>query len=121
MSVAYRVDDDFVLATDTTADPGTAEFAAGAGLLLHEAWYNGADPLTDAAPAELRPGYAAHSEASAVGRLAAAAGVGRLVLMHLNPLHDEAYHERLAAAARAEFPRTDICPDGTVIDTRRGG
>ena len=87
-------------------------------MLLHEAWYNGADPLTEAAPPELRPGYAAHSEATAVARIAADAGVGRLVLMHLNPLHDDAYHQRLAAAAaRPVFPRTELHPDGAVLDT----
>jgi len=116
-SVAYRFDDELVLATDTLADDATIDFAAGAKVLLHEAWYNGTDPLTDAIPPELRPGYAAHSEASAVARLAAAAGVGRLVLMHLNPLHDEEYYERLAAAARTEFAGTELRPDGTVLDT----
>ncbi len=117
VSVAYRFDDELVLATDTRADLGTAEFAAGAHVLLHEAWYNGADPLTEASPPELRPGYAAHSEAAAVARIAADADVGRLVLMHLNPLHDDAYHQRLAAAARAGFARTELHPDGAVLDT----
>jgi ribonuclease BN (tRNA processing enzyme) len=116
-SVAYRFDDELVLATDTCADPDTAEFAAGVKVLLHEAWYNGGDPLTSAAPSELHPGYAAHSEAGAVGRVAASAGAGRLVLMHLNPLHDETYHQRMAAAARAEFAKTELHPDGTVLDT----
>jgi len=117
VSVAYRVDDAFVLATDTRIDPRTAEFAAGVGLLLHEAWYNAADPRTDETPAELLAGYAAHSEAGAVAGLAADAGVGRLVPMHLNPLHDEAYYAALEAAARAVFPRTDVLPDGAVVDT----
>jgi len=120
VSVAYRVDDAFVLATDTRADPATAEFAAGVGLLLHEAWYNAADPRTDQIPAELLPGYAAHSEAGAVAGLAAAAGVGRLVAMHLNPLHDESYYAALEAAARAVFARTDVLPDGAVVDTDGG-
>jgi ribonuclease BN (tRNA processing enzyme) len=117
VSVAYRVDDSLVLATDTAPDQGTAEFAAGVSLLLHEAWYNGADPRTKAAPPELRPGYAAHSEVRAVAGLAAAAGVGRLVLMHLNPLHDESYYAALEAAGRAVFARTELHTDGTVIDT----
>ena len=95
----------------------TAEFAAGASVLLHEAWYNGADPLTDASARALRPGYAAHSEATAVARIAVDAGVGRLVLMHLNPLHDDAYHQRMAATARAGFARTELHPDGAVLDT----
>jgi ribonuclease BN (tRNA processing enzyme) len=117
VSVAYRVDDAFVLATDTRIDPLTAEFAAGVGLLLHETWYNASDPLTGSTPAELLPGYAAHSEAGAVAGLAAEAGVGRLVAMHLNPLHDESYFAALEAAARAVFPRTYVLPDGAVVDT----
>jgi ribonuclease BN (tRNA processing enzyme) len=117
VSVAFRVDDAFVLATDTRIDPQTAEFAAGAGLLLHEAWYNAVDPSTEKAPVELMAGYAAHSEAGAVAGLAADAGVGRLVPIHLNPLHDESYYAALEATARTVFPRTDVLPDGSVVDT----
>jgi ribonuclease BN (tRNA processing enzyme) len=117
VSVAFRVDDAFVLATDTRIDPQTAEFAAGAGLLLHEAWYNAADPSTEKTPVELMAGYAAHSEAGAVAGLAADAGVGRLVPIHLNPLHDESYYATLEATARTVFPRTDVLPDGSVVDT----
>ncbi|HEY5386855.1 MAG TPA: MBL fold metallo-hydrolase [Thermoleophilia bacterium] len=120
VSVAYRLDDAFVLATDTRPDPATAEFAAGVGLLLHEAWYNVADHHTDQIPAALLPGYAAHSEVGAVAVLAAEADVGRLVPMHLNPLHDEVYYAALQAAARAVFPRTDVLPDGAVVDTDGG-
>ena len=117
VSVAYRVDDAFVLATDTRIDPQTAEFATGVGLLLHEAWYNAADPRTDETPEELLPGYAAHSEAGAVAGLAADAGVGRLVPIHLNPLYDESYFAALETAARAVFPRTDVLADAAVVDT----
>ena len=117
VSVAYRVDDAFVLATDTIIDPQTAELAAGVGLLLHEAWYNAADPRTAEMPPELHAGYASHSEAGAVAGLAADADVGRLVPMHLNPLHDESYYAALEAAARTVFPRTDVLADGAVIDT----
>ena len=117
VSVAYRVDDAFVLATDTMIDPQTAEFARGVGLLLHEAWYNAVDPRTAEMPPELHAGYAAHSEAGAVAGLAADAGVGRLVPMHLNPLYDEIYYAALEAAARAVFPRTDVLADGAVVDT----
>ena len=117
ISVAYRVDDAMVLATDTRPDPETATFAAGVGLLLHEAWYNAADPRTDDAPKSLLPGYASHSEVSAVAALAAEADVGRLVAMHLNPLHDEDYSAALEAAAQAVFPRSVVLPDGAVVDT----
>jgi ribonuclease BN (tRNA processing enzyme) len=117
VSVAYRVDDAFVLATDTGIDPGTAELAAGVGLLLHEAWYNVDDARTEDVPAALRPGYAAHSEAGAVAGLAAAADVGRLVLIHLNPLYDETYYTAMAERAGAVFARTEVRADGAVIDT----
>lgn len=119
VSVAYRLDDAFVLATDTTADPGTAEFSAGVGLLLHEAWYDASAPQTSEMPAELPPGFAAHSEAGAVARLAATADVGRLVLIHLNPAFDEAYYLAMAAAARTEFARTEVRGDGEAVDTGR--
>ena len=119
VSVAFRLDDAFVLATDTRADPGTAEFSAGAGLLLHEAWYDAAAPQTSAMPAGLPPGFAAHSEAGSVARLAAAADVGRLVLIHLNPAYDEAYYAAMAATARAAFPRTELRTDGETVDTSR--
>jgi len=119
VSVAYRLDDAFVMATDTRADPGTAEFSAGVGLLLHEAWYDAAAAQTGEMPAELPPGFAAHSEAGSVARLAAAADVGRLVLIHLNPAYDETYYAAMAATARAAFPRTEVRGDGEVVDTSR--
>jgi ribonuclease BN (tRNA processing enzyme) len=117
VSVAYRVDDEFVIATDTSPDPDTARFASGARVLFHEAWYNDADPRTSQAPPELLPGYASHSEVRAVAQIARQAGVSRLVPMHLNPLHDEDYYRVLEAAARAVFPHTDVLPDGSVVDT----
>lgn len=113
-SVAYRLDDALVVATDTMADPATTEFAEGAAVLLHEAWYVGEGPGANV-PEALRPGYAAHSEALAVAKLAAAADVGRLVLIHLNPLDDEAAYTAMAAAARAVFAATDVWPDGSLI------
>jgi ribonuclease BN (tRNA processing enzyme) len=113
-SVAYRLDDALVVATDTKIDPATADFAAGASVLLHEAWYVGEGPGDDV-PAPLRPGYAAHSEALAVARLAAEAGVGRLVFIHLNPLLDETAYAAMAAAARQVFASADVRPDGDVI------
>jgi ribonuclease BN (tRNA processing enzyme) len=121
ISVAYRVDDEFVLATDTRPDPETAAFAEGVGVLFHEAWYNDADPRTSQAPPELLPGYASHSEVAAVAELARQAGVRRLVPMHLNPLHDEDYYATLEQAARVIFPRADVVPDGTVVDTAQDG
>jgi ribonuclease BN (tRNA processing enzyme) len=115
VSVAYRLDDAFVLATDTTEDPRTAAFAARARVLLHEAWYVG-DPDAPDVPRALRAGYPAHSEAVAVAGLARDARVGRLVLLHLNPLLDEPAYATMAAAAREVFPATDVLADGDVIE-----
>jgi len=119
VSVAFRLDDSFVMATDTQADPETAEFSAGVDLLLHEAWYDAAARQTIEMPAGLPPGFAAHSEAGSVARLAAAADVGRLVFIHLNPAYDETYYASMAASARASFPRTEVYADGEAVDTRR--
>lgn len=114
-SVSFRVDDGLVIATDTQVDPAAVPFAAGAGLWLHEAWYWAGDPGLAAVPEELRPGLAAHSEAKAVAGLAAEAGVGRLVFVHLNPLAGETSFLAMRDAARVRFPHTDVVVDGTSI------
>jgi ribonuclease BN (tRNA processing enzyme) len=119
VSVAYRLDDALVVATDKTPDSATADFAAGADVLLHEAWYH--DDLSGGGvPAAQRAGLAAHSEALAVARLAAAAGVRHLILVHLNPLLDEAAYAAMAAAAREVFAATAVYPDGTVLELGGG-
>lgn len=115
ISVSFRLDDELVVATDTQVDPAAADFAAGAALWLHEAWYWAADPGLAAVPEELRPGYAAHSEATAVAGLAAEAGVGRLIFVHLNPLAGEDSFLPMRDAARGVFPHTDIVDDGTAV------
>jgi ribonuclease BN (tRNA processing enzyme) len=115
VSVAYRLDDALVVATDTAVDPATAVFAAGARVLLHEAWYLGGLPGPEV-PAALRAGYAAHSEALAVAGLAAEAGVDRLVMIHLNPLQDETAYAEMAVAAREVFAAAEVLADGDVLD-----
>lgn len=114
-SVAFRLDDELVIATDTPPDPEAVAFARGAGLWLHEAWYWAGDPGLAHVPEQLRPGYAAHSEATAAAGLAAEAAVDRLVFVHLNPLAGEAAYLQLRDAAREVFPRTDVVDDGTVV------
>jgi ribonuclease BN (tRNA processing enzyme) len=54
-----------------------------------------------------------HTAAGEAGRLAAAAGVERLVLIHLHPLlRDES---ELLGFARAHFAATEVGRDGLVI------
>lgn len=113
-SVSFRLDDHLVIATDTRPDPEAIPFARGAGLWLHEAWYLDGDPALEQVPEELLPGFAAHSEATAVAGLAAEAGVGRLILVHLNPLTGEESYRAMRNAAREVFPSTDVVEDGTV-------
>lgn len=116
-SVSFRLDDELVIATDTSPDPDAALFAEGAGLWLHEAWYWAGDPALATVSEELRPGYAAHSEATAVAGLAARAGVSRLILVHLNPLAGESSYLPMRDAARTVFAHTDVVEDGTVAAT----
>jgi len=116
-SVSFRLDDELVIATDTSPDPEAVAFGRGAGLWLHEAWYWADDPTLRDVPEQLRGGYAAHSEATAVAGLAAQAGVGRLVFVHLNPLAREGSYLPMRDAAREVFPRTDVVDDGTVVTT----
>jgi ribonuclease BN (tRNA processing enzyme) len=116
-SVSFRLDDELVIATDTSPDPDAVEYARGARLWLHEAWYWANDPALATVPEGLRPGYAAHSEATAVARLASDAGVGRLILVHLNPLAGEDSYLPMRDAARSVFSRTDVVEDGTVATT----
>lgn len=117
MSVSFRLDDELVIATDTRVDPEAVAFAEGAGLWLHESWYWADDPGLTGVPEALRQGYAAHSEATGVAGVAAEAGVGRLILVHLNPLAGEASYLPMRDAARRVFAHTDIVEDGTVART----
>ncbi|MEK7817770.1 MAG: hypothetical protein AAB281_05900, partial [Actinomycetota bacterium] len=114
-SIGFRIEDALVFATDTAADPGTASFAAGAGLLVHEAWIDGAeadDPATEQIALEA---YTAHTSARQAAQLAAEAGAGQLVLSHLNPLRSDGYHRAMLATAARIFPQTRILDDGESI------
>lgn len=110
-SVAYRVEDLFVLATDTVADPATAKFAAGAQLLLHEAWIDERELDDPARRAYARHMLTTHSSARQAAELAVQAGVQELMLIHLNPLRDEPYYHDLRGSAAVVFPRTTLPED----------
>lgn len=110
-SVAYRVSDLFAFATDTVADPATADFARDAQVLLHEAWIDGAEEQDPTQQEFVRATYSSHSSARQVAGLAAAASVGELYLIHLNPLFDETYYAAMERSARAIFPATTVASD----------
>lgn len=111
ISVAYRVGDRFVLATDTVADAGTAQFARGAEVLLHEAWIDGEEEDDPRQRAVVQRTYTSHSSARQAARLAADAAVRDLYLIHLNPLFDEAYYRHMERAARRIFPSASVPAD----------
>ena len=72
-TLALRIGDALAYCTDTELDPATAAFAAGVGVLCHEAWQ----------PEDAGPG---HTSAADAGAVASEADVGRLVLIHVHPL-----------------------------------
>lgn len=99
-SLALRLDG-LAYCTDTAYDEGNVELARGARVLFHEAVHGEADS-----------GDEAHASASDAARIAAAAGVERLVLIHVHPaLPDD---EDLLRHARAIFPRVEVGRDGPV-------
>lgn len=101
-TLAIRYGDVFALCTDTGYDEGNVEFARGVGVLLHEAVY-----AADRCPDEW------HSAAGDAGRIAAAAEVGRLVLIHVDPgLADD---DKLARYARAHFAASEVGRDGPLL------
>lgn len=111
-SVGYRIDwphRSFAYVTDTTAtdDSPYIESIRGVDVLVHEC--NFMDAWRDHAI------LTGHSHTSAVARVAKRAGVGRLVLVHLNPLGDPDDPVDLPTA-RTIFPRTEIGFDGFEIE-----
>lgn len=115
-SVAYRIDDLLVFATDTAMHQGTVEFSRGARLLVHEAWIDGAEEDDPATAQIAREAYVAHTSARQCAEMAAAAGVEELILCHLSPVRSKAYHEQMLISARKIFPQTRILEDGEIVE-----
>ena len=101
-TIAVKVDGKLAYCTDTAYDPENIDFARGASILLHESFWSG-DTTDD-------PGHTAAGEA---GRIAAQAGVERLVLMHVNPEGGD--DEDLVAFARGHFAASEVGRDGLVL------
>jgi ribonuclease Z len=110
--VGYRLDwPDRSLAyvTDTTAAKSATyiEHIRGVDLLLHECNFrDGQEEWAE---------KTGHSSTTRVAEVAAAAGVKRLVLIHLDSLDDSDDPVGIAAAHRV-FPNTEIGCDGQAID-----
>ena len=103
-TLALRFDEAIAWCTDTAYDEGNVAFVRGAHTLFHEAFRPG-DGTDDPT----------HTGAGQAGRLAAAAGVERLVLIHVDPeLEDD---EVLLQHARAHFASTEVGCDGASFST----
>jgi ribonuclease BN (tRNA processing enzyme) len=96
---AFRLGDELAYCTDTAHDEENAEFARGVRVLAHEAMH--AAETTD---------DAGHTAAGEAARLAAAAGVGQLVLIHIDPLLRD--DEELLVHARPAFANVTVGHDG---------
>ncbi len=106
-SIGYRLDwpgHSMAYITDTTAavDAGYVEKIRKVDLLVHECYFT-----DEHAEWAARTG---HSWTTRVAKVARQAGVGRLVLVHVNPLCAEDDPIGLAAA-RAIFPNTELGED----------
>jgi ribonuclease BN (tRNA processing enzyme) len=106
-TVGYRLDwpgRSLAYVTDTTADPAApyVDLIRGVDVLVHEC--NFPDSQREFAL------VTGHSHTSAVAHVARQAGVGRLVLVHLDPESNERDPIGLDVA-RAIFPRTDLGED----------
>ncbi|MFL5515174.1 MAG: ribonuclease Z [Gemmatimonadales bacterium] len=96
-----------VYSGDTRPHLPLIEAARGADLRVHEATFGG-DELE-------RAQETGHSTAAEAARVAAEAGVRRLVLTHISPRYGRDAAE-LLAEARAIFPETIIARDGLTLD-----
>lgn len=111
-SLGFRLDwadRSLAYVTDTTANVDAAylDRIRGVDVLVHECYFpDGWDEQAE------RTG---HSSTTRVAQVALAAGVGRLLLVHMNPL-DTSDDPIGLSAARNVFPATEMAEDGLVID-----
>ena len=112
-AVGYRIDwpsRSLAYVTDTTAGPdvGYIEQIRGVDLLLHECNFS------DDVPSDFVE-KTGHSQTTPVANLAKAAGVGRLVLTHLDSSINAIDPVGLATA-RSIFPNTELAEDGKTLE-----
>jgi ribonuclease BN (tRNA processing enzyme) len=110
-SLAYRLEwpgRSLAYVTDTTATPDAPylEFIRGVDLLVHECNFRDGE--------ETLATITGHSCTTPVAQVAKRAGVGRLLLVHFNPLAAEEDPIGLETA-RAIFPQTDVARDSQTV------
>jgi ribonuclease BN (tRNA processing enzyme) len=115
---AYRVDLDghsVVYATDTEQygeiDPRLKKLAQGADVLIHDAQYTPEEYAGTAGRGGPKTGWG-HSTFEEAAKLAAAAGVKRLILFHHDPMQSDADVRKKEERAKAFFPNVTAAYEG---------
>lgn len=115
-SAVYRIEyggRTLVFATDVEwqdrCDPAFLAFVEGADLLIHDAQYT-PDEYSAA-----KQGFG-HSSIAMATEAASEAHVGRLVLFHHEPTHDDEKLDALQEEARGQFAQTSAAYEGLEID-----
>lgn len=123
--LAYRVEHAgraVVYATDTEhyscPDPKLVRLAQGADLLIYDAMYEDDEYAGRRGPARTGWGHSTWTEGV---RIADAAGVGRLVLFHHDPGHDDACVRAIEAQAARARPGTCAAREGTTLEVAARG
>jgi ribonuclease BN (tRNA processing enzyme) len=102
-TAGLRIDDHLALMTDTAYDPEGVPLAQDVVHLLHEAWSPSAAPRSAEGDATGRD----------AGRIAVAANVGQLTLIHLDPLLSD--HVVVLDDARGVASEAQLGEDGQVL------
>ena len=115
---AYRVDEgghSVVYATDTEhyaeIDPRLKKLAQGADVLIHDAQYTPEEYAGTAGRGGPKTGWG-HSTFDEAAKLAAAAGVKRLILFHHDPMQSDADVRQKEERAKAFFPNVTAAYEG---------
>lgn len=105
-----------VFATDTEDYRGMqtilVRLAQGADLLIHDAQYTSEEYTGGYTP---KQGWG-HSTWEMATEVGAAAGVKRLILTHHDPLHDDAFLEKIEQQAQESFPGCLLAREGMTIE-----
>jgi phosphoribosyl 1,2-cyclic phosphodiesterase len=116
--VLYRIacaGKSIVYATDVEAAQGgheaVVEFARGADVLIHDAQYTDDEYYGG----HINKAGWGHSTVRQAAEAAREAGVGRLILFHHDPGHDDSYVRRLERAAREVFASSEAAYEGLEV------
>ncbi len=104
-SIAYITD---IELGDGPIDPGLLELTKGAALVILDTTYT-----DEELPSHVGWGHSTWEQGL---RLVKAAGAGKLCLFHHDADHDDAFMDRVAAAAEAARPGTIVAREGLQID-----